>query len=379
MKRGALVGLGVIGRGHWNGYLRQSSLEIVALADPLGYRPGGPWAGGLADVPCFPSLSELLDSVVVDFVDICSPPNTHVELLELAVDRGLHVICEKPVTHDEAQLPRLRVVLAGAETIVFPSHNYRFAPGICRLRETVHHEDFGSIVDVQFRTLRIRHARGTGDWYPDWRRDPAVSGGGVLRDHGPHGFYVMRFVTGLEPVALSCLMGDTGAGPTVPEGGRRVEDSILARIRFPGDIEARLELTWAAPRRQTIYQVTGTRQTATLTDDDFLVVDQASVCMSRERVHSDFNDVAHGSWFADVLVEFAAAIQQNTPQLRDFYAQRMLTEALDVAAAYESGRNGGAWTSLDSTRGGPREAAAVSGAAVAHPAGQAVISKRDTP
>lgn len=375
MIRGAVVGLGVIGCGHLKGYSRQSSLEIVALADPLGCRPGSPGAGGLAGVPCFPGLSELLDSVEVDFVDICSPPHTHVDLMELAVDRGLHVICEKPVTHDEAQLPRLRALLARAETIVFPSHNYRFAPGICRLRDAVHHEDFGSIADVQFRTLRVKHARGTGDWYPDWRRDPAVSGGGVLRDHGPHSFYVMRFVTGLQPVALSCLMGDTGAGPTVPDGGRRVEDSILARIRFPGEIEARLELTWAAPRRQTIYQVTGTRQTATLADDDFFVVDQAGLCLARERVNSDFNDVTHSSWFADVLAEFAAAVRQNTPQRRDFYAQRMLTEALDVAAAYQSGRNGGAWTPLDPAGAGPGAAAAVSMAAVMHPAGQALMSK----
>lgn len=371
--RGAVVGLGVIGQGHLNGYLRQSDLEIVALADPLGYRPGGHGISGLTDVPCFPSLDELLDSVAVDFVDICSPPNTHVDLMELAVDRGLHVICEKPVTHDQAQLPRLQAVLARAGTIVFPSHNYRFAPGICRLREAVHRGEFGSLVEVQFRTLRTSHARGTADWYPDWRRDAAVSGGGILRDHGPHSFYVMRFVTNLTPLAVSCLMGDTGAGPTVPDGGRRVEDSILARIKFPGGVEARLELTWAAPRRQTIYQVIGTRQMATLTDDDFFVVDQAGVCTSREHVHSDFNDVTHSSWFVDVLAEFAAALRQNTQQLRDFYAQRMLIEALDVAAAYESSRLGGAWVPLDSARGNPLDAAAVLPVAQALTSGQSLI------
>ncbi len=369
--RGAVVGLGVIGQGHLNGYSRQSGLEIVAMADPLGHRPGG--HGRLNDVPCFPSLDELLDSVAVDFVDICSPPDTHVDLMELAVDRGLHVICEKPVTHDEAQLPRLQAVLARAETIVFPSHNYRFAPGICRLREAVRREEFGSLVEVQFRTLRTSHARGTSDWYPDWRRDAAVSGGGILRDHGPHSFYVMRFVTGLQPVAVSCLMGDTGAGPTVPEGGRRVEDSILARIRFTGRVEARLELTWAAPQRQTIYQVIGTRQMATLTDDDFFVVDRAGVCTSREDVHSDFNDVTHSSWFADVLAEFAAALRQNTQQLRDFYAQRMLTEAFDVAAAYESGRLGGAWVALDSAPGDARDAAAGRPVVQAVTSGQSLV------
>ncbi|HEX2418187.1 MAG TPA: Gfo/Idh/MocA family oxidoreductase, partial [Micromonosporaceae bacterium] len=277
--RGALIGLGTIGRGHLAGYAKQDQLEVVAFVDPIGPR-------ALADhqawrnTPCFDSLSELLESQSLDFIDICTPPNTHLDYIQTGLRHGLHVLCEKPVIHSDDDFRDLRETVSKATSVLFPAHNYLFAPGITRIREVVRHPDFGEIQEINFQTLRSRSALGTADWIPHWRRQLSISGGGILRDHGPHSFYVMRHITGLTPQDVSCLVGNTGAVPPVcvpagTEGEPAVEDTAVIRVRFHNGIEGRLDLTWAANRRETVYQVRGSRQTVTMIDDEITVTGES--------------------------------------------------------------------------------------------------------
>jgi glutamate-1-semialdehyde 2,1-aminomutase len=342
--RGAIVGLGTIGKGHLRAYARQEQLEIVALVDPLGPRDAVAVDRRLTNVPCYESVEQLLASTTLDFIDICSPPHKHLEYTRAALSRGLHVLCEKPILHSDADVDALCETVNKASTLLFPSHNYRFAPGILRVRELLGSPAFGALEELHFRTRRVGNARGIADWLPDWRVRAPISGGGILRDHGPHSFYVMRFLTGLVPVEVSCMTGHLGSGPVQPPGFTRVEDTAIARVRFDGGVEAQLELTWGANRRETIYQFRGRGQTVRLTDDDIVVIGDTR---SSERVVSDFNDVTHSAWFTALLAEFAEAARDNSAQVRATAAARAVQESLDVAAAYRSARSGGEWTPVE--------------------------------
>src|SRR5947209_8090688 len=99
---GACIGYGFIAsKGHLPAYAAfpegRAPLRIVAVADVCPARR----AQALADLPgvrVYESHAELLEKEAgrIDFVDITTPPSAHAEIAHAALDRGLHVLCEKP-------------------------------------------------------------------------------------------------------------------------------------------------------------------------------------------------------------------------------------------------------------------------------------------
>lgn len=339
--RGAVVGLGVIGRSHLRAYADQERLQIVGLVDPLGPRDAVPASPALVGLPCFPTLDSLLASEAVDFIDICSPPHTHADYICQGLSRGLHVICEKPVVYSSPDIARISEELSKRKLLLFPAHNYRHAPGIVELQRIVSSGALGAVQRVRFRTLRTGSAKGVPDWWPDWRRDPAISGGGVLRDHGPHSFYVLRFITGLAPQQVSCQLS-----PPHAKGHRsqEVEESASLSVQCEDGVTAVIELTWAATQRATSYEVICEHGSVSLVDDD-LIVARGTVSETRS-IRSDFNDTTHWRWIRGMLREFTETASSTDTDLWRAVGERALQEAADVAAAYQSAARSGAWMSI---------------------------------
>ena len=99
--KGAIIGFGnVAANGHWPGYAESSDFEIVAVVDPSPERRKA--AQKLKpDIATFTSFDELLQvrfTTPLDFVDICTPPSTHVKMAQECIRKGWHVICEKPLS-----------------------------------------------------------------------------------------------------------------------------------------------------------------------------------------------------------------------------------------------------------------------------------------
>src|SRR5262245_45854366 len=97
--RGAIVGLGFIGgTGHLPAYLKMKDVRIVAVADITPARLELARAS-IPGVRTYPTWQALLEGEKeLDFVDICTPPSDHAEIADAAAARGLHVLCEKPLT-----------------------------------------------------------------------------------------------------------------------------------------------------------------------------------------------------------------------------------------------------------------------------------------
>src|SRR5437667_3040119 len=110
MLRGAIIGFGNIAiQGHVPAWRRRRDVEIVGAADirPVQraaletYLPGARW---------YDSSEELLADARLDFVDISTPPSSHAPLIRRALERGLHVLCEKPLVHALDDVDALRAV-----------------------------------------------------------------------------------------------------------------------------------------------------------------------------------------------------------------------------------------------------------------------------
>jgi predicted dehydrogenase len=333
MLRGALIGFGFIAeRGHAPAYAAGAApLEIVAVAEPCVQRHAAiaaalPWAR------VYSSHAELLARENLDFVDICTPPSEHASIALAAFDRGLHVLCEKPLATSPALADAMAEAAQRAHRVLFPGHSYRHAPVVRSVRELLARDLIGPVRMATLDTYRTGHARGVEAWNPDWRRERRHSGGGILMDHGPHTSYLAFEWMGGHPSSVSAWV----RSPT-PVG---VEDEAIFTLSFARGL-VRAHLTWNAGFRRVIYTLHGERGAIRVEDDEVELVVRSPLGAARvERITraSDWKDAGHGPWFEGVLREFASAIDGGDHvgrEARDAIAGLHVIAAAMVSAARE--------------------------------------------
>src|SRR5437763_6966121 len=202
MVRGAIIGLGNVALdGHLPGWAASAGVEIVAVTDLEPARraeaarrlPGARW---------FDSATDLLAQMRLDFVDICTPPSSHAPLIEAALTRGIHVLCEKPLVRSREELAAVSRLAAARRRVLHTVHNWHHAPIVRRTAELVREGAVGRVEHVTWHTLRARPAATRDGQGTNWRVDPSVAGGGILTDHGWHVFYVIQRWVGAAPVAV---------------------------------------------------------------------------------------------------------------------------------------------------------------------------------
>ena len=188
--RVGVVGLG-IGQAHLLAYVTQPDLyDVVVIADTDQVRR----ERGSADwgVPAVASLDQLLE-FDLDVVDICTPPELHESQCIAALARGVHVICEKPLVSDLGALDRLVATERKAVGQLMPIFQYRFAPGIARMKAAVEAGLCGRLYLATAETSWLRDA----EYYASpWRRSFAGSGGGAVFGHGTHAHDLISYIAG---------------------------------------------------------------------------------------------------------------------------------------------------------------------------------------
>ena len=165
----------------------------------------------------------------IEAVAIVTPNHMHAPVAMEFLKRGIHVICDKPLT---ATLPEAKKLAKAAEAsgVVFAlTHNYTGYPMIRQAQAMVQAGDLGNIrlVNVEYaQDWLAEPLESTGQKQADWRTDPARSGaGGSTGDIGTHAFNLANFVSGLT---LSELSADLQS--FVP--GRRVDDNGHVLLRY---------------------------------------------------------------------------------------------------------------------------------------------------
>src|SRR5262249_40283061 len=264
MRRGAIIGLGNVAlHGHLPGWRRRRDVEIVAVTDvrPEQHAPASApapaarWDGPPHHRPA---------AAPVDFVDICTPPSSHAPLIHQALERGRHVLCEKPLVSAPDDLAPLVRLATETGRVLHTVHNWHHAPIVHRTAELIREGRVGRVTHVIWHTLRTRPASAGDERTGNWRVDPAVAGGGVLSDHGWHVFYVARRWVGAPPSSASARLerGGHGAGA--------VEATATIRVTSPG-ATAEILLTWASDVRRNWAEVGGTAGTLELQDDTLVL------------------------------------------------------------------------------------------------------------
>ena len=255
---------------------RRLPLEIVAIAEPNSARRAR--AGKLVPgAVLYEDPGQLLASEAhrLDYVDIATPPYDHARLAHMALDKGLHVLCEKPMATTPADARSVLEHAMKAKRVFFPCHNYKHAPVVKAVKQVLESGLIGKVNLVTLHTFRNTHAKGVSEWRPDWRRERKYSGGGIAMDHGAHTFYLAFDWLRGYPTAITAKMATPV--PTTNAAGATfdTEDNFSCTMTFPEGI-ASAHLTWTAGVRKVIYTIQGARGAIRVEDDDVEVAVMAS-------------------------------------------------------------------------------------------------------
>ena len=147
MLRVGIVGGGLMGRRHGHAYRSMPGVEIAGFVD----RDPGTRAnlGETFGVPCYGHWEELFAAGLLDAVSICLPDNLHLAASLAALERGLAVLLEKPITTDVAQAERIAEAAQGRLLLV--GHMLRFDPRYQQARRLLAAGRVGDLVHVMTR------------------------------------------------------------------------------------------------------------------------------------------------------------------------------------------------------------------------------------
>lgn len=203
---------------------------------------------GLDEARLYPSFAEMARREVrrkdgIEAVAIVTPNHLHAAPAREFLKRGIHVICDKPLTATLPEAKRLARAAADSPALFVLTHNYTGYPMIRQARAMIAAGALGRVRVVQAEYAQdwlTEAAEAAGSKQAEWRTDPARSGGGAIGDIGTHAFNLLSFVTGLKTEALAAELHSF-----VP--GRRVDDNAHILLRLEGGAKGMLWASQIAP------------------------------------------------------------------------------------------------------------------------------------
>lgn len=187
--RVGIAGYGVVGKRRREHIDRHPNLELVAVCDRTFEK------GQAADgIKAFQSYEPLLDEDL-DVLFVCLTNDIAPEVTLAALERGLHVFCEKPPGRNLADIARVRAASAlRPNQKVMYGFNHRYHDSVNDALEIVRSGEFG-------RVLNLRGVYGKSKFISfgqesSWRTEREIAGGGILLDQGIHLVDLMRLFAG---------------------------------------------------------------------------------------------------------------------------------------------------------------------------------------
>lgn len=177
-------------------------------------------------------------------VAIVTPNHMHAAPAIEFLRRGIHVICDKPLTATMAEARRLAKVAEKAKALFILTHNYTGYPMVRQARAMVARGDLGRLRLVQVEYAQewlTEPVEAAGSKQAEWRTDPARSGaGGALGDIGTHAYNLAAFVSGEVPEALAADLSSFVAG-------RKLDDNAHMMLRYASGARGTLWCSQVAP------------------------------------------------------------------------------------------------------------------------------------
>lgn len=226
----AVVGLGKMGLSHFAMVNAHPAAETVACDG----------AGFMVDVlskniaaPIHKDYDRMLAEVPLDAVLIATPSRLHAPMVRAALERGLHVFCEKPFCLDWAESEAL-AELAGAKGLVNRvGYHYRHVGAFREMQRILASGALGQVVHVlaeAYGPVVLRPKRAT------WRTQKA-EGGGCLYDYAAHPLNLLNWFFGMPDQVTGSVLA--------PVFSEDIDDQVFATLRWNEGPTAQLSVNWS--------------------------------------------------------------------------------------------------------------------------------------
>ena len=221
-----IIGVGAMGNAHAQrvlaGQIPRCRLTAVANADP---EPLTRFAD-LPGVACFADSDALLRCGAIDAVIVATPHYTHTTIGIAALEQGVHVLIEKPISVHKADCERLIAAHTRRRQVFAAMFNQRTDPHYARVKKLIDDGELGKLTRVNWIItdwFRTEAYYASGGWRATWRGE----GGGVLLNQSPHQLDLLQWLCGMpQRVRAFCHLGK--------HHRIEVEDEVTAYMEFAG-------------------------------------------------------------------------------------------------------------------------------------------------
>ena len=175
--------------------------------------------------------AEALRDDGIDVVTIVTPNHLHASVATAFLEKGIHVICDKPLAITLKEADQLVQLVKRTQLLFMVTYTYSGYPAVRQARQMVHEGVLGDIRVVQVDYAQdwlAEPVERTGQKQAEWRVDPLRAGpGGALGDIGTHALQLAQYVSGLQVEALAAELATFVAG-------RQLDDHVQMMLRFAG-------------------------------------------------------------------------------------------------------------------------------------------------
>ena len=194
-----IVGCGGIATAHTSAYQKVADVEIVFVFDVR--REGAEKAASSTGARIACSVDEMVEKDRLDAVSVCTPPATHLAVCRPFLQKGIAILCEKPLEVDAPAAAELAATVEKSDGVFMTAFCHRFHPAVIELRKLIDQGTLGT--PLLFRNM----FGGYSDMTTNHRAKRSLSGGGPLIDHCCHSYDLFRHLVG-DPSAVQAMAGN---------------------------------------------------------------------------------------------------------------------------------------------------------------------------
>jgi predicted dehydrogenase len=226
-----MVGLGKMGLSHLAIVRAHPAIDLVAGCDATAYLTEV--LGKHAGLKCHADFDRMLEAEKLDAVVIATPSKLHASMAQKALERGLHVFCEKPFVLDVADGERLVELAKRKGLVTQVGYHYRFVGAFKEAARIAKSGALGTIHHVRAEAYGPVVLRRKGSTW----RSAKGEGGGALYDYACHAIDLVNFIvdtpSGVSGVARNSVFS------------RDVDDEVYASLSFADGASGQLCVNWS--------------------------------------------------------------------------------------------------------------------------------------
>jgi predicted dehydrogenase len=227
----AVVGLGKMGLSHLAIVKAHPEVELAAVCDSSGYMLGV--LKKYTGVATYSDYEAMLREVELDAVLIATPSRTHATMVRSALERGLHVFCEKPFTLSVTDADELSSLARQRGAVTQVGYHNRFVGAFAEVKRLLDAGAIGTVTHVLGEAYGpvVLKAKG-GTW-----RSRKEEGGGALYDYAAHPLNLVNWYLG-APIGV----GGTVLGSVF---SREIDDEVHSTLYFGDGQTSRISVNWS--------------------------------------------------------------------------------------------------------------------------------------